>query len=235
MTAPKLAYEDALVTLYHGDSLELSPVSADAIVTDPPYSRTGASTVSTTAVGKAREIIAADQFWMRWFGQAARQIAACVKPSGCGFIFTDYRTIHLIEQALADTGTGWLMSQALVWDRDSIGLGSPFRASHEMIAFCHGPAFRWTGPRNCGNVLVHRWPYGRHRHHPTEKPVELLGLLIELVTRPGDVVLDLFAGSGSTLVAAKLAGRRAIGCELVDAYCSIAARRLSNLREQRVA
>jgi hypothetical protein len=111
MTALKLAYEDDLVTLYHGDSLELSAVSADAIVSDPPYSRTGTSTVSMTGIGKAREIIAANQFWLRWFGQVAQQIAACVKPSGCGFIFTDHRTIHLIEQAFADTGTGWLMSQ----------------------------------------------------------------------------------------------------------------------------
>ena len=49
MTAPKLAYEDELVTLYHGDSLALPPVSADAVVTDPPYARAGASAVSTTA------------------------------------------------------------------------------------------------------------------------------------------------------------------------------------------
>jgi hypothetical protein len=102
----------------------------------------------------------------------------------------------------------------------TVGLGGARHSRRARLG--HGPAFRWTGPRNCGNVLVHRWPYGRHRHHPTEKPVELLGLLIELVTLPGDVVLDLFAGSGSTLVAAKLAGRSAIGCELVDAYCSIA-------------
>lgn len=62
--------------------------------------------------------------------------------------------------------------------------------------------------------------------HPTEKPVGLLTSLITSVTKPGDLILDPFAGSGSTLVAAKKAGRRFIGVELDDQYYQIAKRRV---------
>ena len=62
--------------------------------------------------------------------------------------------------------------------------------------------------------------------HPTEKPVGLLSNLISSVTKPGDLILDPFAGSGSTLVAAKKTGRRFIGVELDDEYFAIAQRRI---------
>ena len=225
---PVLFYHDDAVLLYRGDALGLPLLTADVLVTDPPYTRTGSShSGRTTAVGRAQGALEADQFWLSWFTDIAAQIAAHVKPSGCGFVFTDFRTIHLVERAFVNTDSGWYVGQALVWDRRSLGLGSPFRASHEMIAFCRGPAFRWHGPRDVANVLPFRWPYGRHPHHPAEKPLGLLRTLIELITEPGQVVLDLFAGSGSTLLAARLAGRRAIGCEAEHAYCQVASLRLS--------
>lgn len=63
--------------------------------------------------------------------------------------------------------------------------------------------------------------------HPCQKPLDLMGWLVSLVSDAGDTVLDCFAGSGTTLVAAKNLGRRAIGIEIEERYCEIAAKRLS--------
>lgn len=79
-----------------------------------------------------------------------------------------------------------------------------------------------------GSVLRHARPSGpRVTRHPTEKPVPLMAELIESSSRRGETVLDPFAGSGSTLVAAVLTGRRAIGCELDPRYVDVACRRIA--------
>ncbi|EHX6122323.1 DNA methylase, partial [Salmonella enterica subsp. enterica serovar Infantis] len=65
---------------------------------------------------------------------------------------------------------------------------------------------------------VQGWKYSGNRHHPTEKPVTSLQPIIESFTAPGAIVLDPFAGSGSTCVAALQAGRRYIGIELLEQY-----------------
>jgi site-specific DNA-methyltransferase (adenine-specific) len=71
-------------------------------------------------------------------------------------------------------------------------------------------------------------PAGRHRHdHPTQKPIALMIHILSTMSRPADLVLDPFMGSGSSLVAAQLLGRKAIGIEIEERYCEIAARRLS--------
>jgi hypothetical protein len=54
----------------------------------------------------------ADQFWLAWFTDVATLIAERITPSGCGFVFADYRTIHLVERAFANTDTGWYVSRA---------------------------------------------------------------------------------------------------------------------------
>ncbi len=70
------------------------------------------------------------------------------------------------------------------------------------------------------------WNYSGNRLHPTQKPLGILTPLIESFSRPDDVVLDPFCGSGSTLLAAKLAGRRFLGIELDEHYCNVARDRL---------
>ena len=79
------------------------------------------------------------------------------------------------------------------------------------------------------------WAYSGNRHHPTEKPVGSLQPLIESFTRPGDIVLDPFAGSGSTCVAAARCGRRYIGIELLPQYHQAGVNRLNQLTGQRAA
>ena len=79
------------------------------------------------------------------------------------------------------------------------------------------------------------WAYSGNRHHPTEKPVSSLRPLIECFTQPGDIILDPFAGSGSTCVAAAQSGRRWIGIELLEQYHAAGVRRLAEFRRVRPA
>lgn len=70
---------------------------------------------------------------------------------------------------------------------------------------------------------------GEARVHPTQKPVALIRWLIDFYSKPDDLILDPYAGSGTTLRAAMDQGRRAIGVEISEAYCEIAARRLDQM------
>jgi site-specific DNA-methyltransferase (adenine-specific) len=216
------------LAIYHADIFEFTePITADIIVTDPPYSRAGALHSGRRAArlmsDESRE---SDQFWLRWFTDAARVFLPHVSPAGCGFIFCDYRTINAVERAISGADSGWHVSQCLVWDRESTGMGSPFRASHELIAFIRGPRYRHEGKKNIRNVLRHSWFYGAHKHHPAEKPAELIAELIRSVGPSDSITFDPFMGSGSTLVAAQSIGRRAFGVEIEERYCERAVKRL---------
>jgi adenine-specific DNA-methyltransferase len=74
---------------------------------------------------------------------------------------------------------------------------------------------------------VWRFPIERERNHPAQKPEALMGQIVGISSRHGDLILDPFMGSGTTLVSAKRYGRRAIGIELEEKYCEIAAKRLA--------
>jgi site-specific DNA-methyltransferase (adenine-specific) len=74
---------------------------------------------------------------------------------------------------------------------------------------------------------VQPWQYTGNRAHPTEKAVSILVPLIESFSKPGDLVIDPFAGSGSTAVAAALADRRYCGIEIEESYCDLARKRLA--------
>lgn len=222
-------YDHAGITIYHGDCLECAPtIRADLLLTDPPYSRAGSlHTGRSSTEGSAETALGSDAFWHHWFSDVVGAIAPRIALHGSGYVFSDYRTLHLVERAFARRGDGLCVTQGLVWDRDAMGLGSPFRASYELMAFLRHREFEWRGPKNLRNVVRCRWPYGEHPHHPAEKPVDLLRYLITHTISLGGLVFDPFCGSGSTLVAAKLDGRQAVGIEIDERYCEVAAQRLS--------
>lgn len=212
----KLIHEEAAVKLYHGDALHTPiDIRADGFMIDPPYARGGGVHNGRTSVrGLLSEEMGADQFWAHWFRDVALRTTAAVKPTGHGFICCDEDTYPLIKRVMVDAN-GWRVTQAIVWDRESIGMGSPFRASYEMIAFARGPDFKWTGSRSLSSVIRCRWPYGQHENHDAEKPVELF---VKLMTEYSDIPagglwLDNFTGCAPVLRAAKRCGRRAVGIE----------------------
>lgn len=131
----------------------------------------------------------------------------------------------------------------LVWDKGVHGGGDltlPWGPEHEVIQFavyesskaCRDKGYGKLAARlRKGSVLRHMRPNngGRALNHPNDKPVPLLRELIESSSTLGEVVLDPFCGSGSTLVAALLEGRGAVGVEIEERWCEVAAKRLERL------
>ena len=220
------------VMLHHGDAVEIlrgmPDGHADAVVMDPPYTAAGGSTN-----GRSGNHNADTQFFRYWMKDVLAEVRRVVKPDGCGFIFCDWRTVNIIAECMSppgesQRGKAWQASQAVVWDRECFGLGSPFRNGFEMLAFARGPDWKSSMPKNIPNVIRHRWPYGRHENHSAEKPVALCRQLVEWATEPGQTVIDPFMGSGTTGVAAVQAEREFVGIEMEDEHFETAKRRLAS-------
>ncbi len=203
-------YEDDLVTLYHGNALEIDAwCAAQALVTDPPYGiayRSNAMRQATTARSIEGDL-----------DTSARDEVLHIWGDAPALVFGTWR----IERPAATR-------QVLIWDtKGALGMGAmdlPWKPSHQEI-YVLGRGF--TGRRDTDVLTVApvQAMAANGRVHPHEKPVALMGALIRKC--PPGVIADPFAGSGSTLVAAKAEGRRAIGVELDERYCEIAAKRLA--------
>jgi DNA modification methylase len=118
--------------------------------------------------------------------------------------------------------------QTVVWDKETLGMGSGYRRQTEFILHARtqgAPEFTSKSERD----LIRVRPGRRSTDHPSEKPVELMLKLLEPVA--WTTALDPYAGSGTTLVAAKQLGRRAIGIEIEERFCEIAAKRLEQTAE----
>lgn len=204
-------YQDDYVTLYHGDCLELTGwLQADVLVTDPPY---GVDYTNGWVEGRKRKTtaIANDRTPL------ARDAAINLWGTRPYIMFGSWRVDKPKN-----------VRQTLIWSKNGDpGLGDltmPWGSSHEEI-YVSGKGEIWGGVR-IGSVLTFDKPRGAERpDHPTPKPIPLMEHLIERC--PSGVIADPFAGSGSTLVAARNLGRKAIGVELEEKYCEIIANRLS--------
>lgn len=228
----------------HCEALEgmdrLPADSIDAVVMDPPYC-SGAIGEAQRTAAKSQGISSRSERRFGWFqgdnmGTAglmfllrsiAYRAATAVKPSGSLVVFADWRMVPTLAPAIESAGLRF--QNLVIWDKLHPGMGQGFRAQHEVILhFTNGqPAYYC---RSAGNVLrVARVRHDRRRHQ-TEKPVELLRKLIEVVAPPEGLVLDPFGGSGSTIVAALEAGRHGLAFERDANFCTVAAERISNAR-----
>jgi site-specific DNA-methyltransferase (adenine-specific) len=228
------AYRSERAVVYVADARDVVPAiateSVDLIVTDPPY---GVEFRSNQRVERF-EAITLDGADDR--AEVRRVIEECVRVVG--------QNRHLYVFGPDDVLDGLKVTKpvSLVWDKTMMSggnLSAPWGTAHEPIWFAvskhrhAGQAGQDSIPSRIrkGSVLRFGRRTGRTVRHPTEKPVDLLAELIESSSRVGDVVLDPFAGVGSTGVAAILRGRRAVLIEVEGRYSHQAAERLQEAEE----
>lgn len=231
-------YDEGGITIYHGDCLkvlsELEAGKIDAVITDPPFS----SGARTDAGKSMRGGMQRGAKWEGdWFGHdnmathgflylmrlLGVELLRVTKRGGSGHFFIDWRMYPNLYGALESSG--WITKNLVVWDKGSFGMGTTYRNQHELVIYAEKQGESTFNDRGIGNVITSRRASGEF--HPTEKPIELIGTMIRAVTDEGQIVLDPFMGSGTTLRAAKEIGRKAIGIEIEEKYCEIAAKRLA--------
>jgi site-specific DNA-methyltransferase (adenine-specific) len=210
-------YADEAVTLYHGDCREVTAwLEADVLVTDPPYGM---------AFKQGRRVNGQSSAWTsRWTDVTIAGDDSTEARDGALAAWGDDRPALVFGTWKRPAPAG--VREVLVWDKVvSTGMGAldvPWRPSWESI-YVIGKGF--TGRRSHGVLSVSMPTLDPARKdHPTAKPVDLM---VRLIDKTVGTVADPFAGSGSTLVAAKQLGRKAIGVELEERYCEIIAKRLA--------
>jgi len=206
-------YQDNYVTLYHGDCLEITEwLDADVLVTDPPYGQAYKSGMDRGSRTEWHDTIAGDE--NTDLRDKALELWGNDKA---GLVFGTWK----VEKPLQT-------KQTVIWDKTPCGfmgdLAIPFGSAHEEI-YCIGKD-GWTGKREASIVKAQMLMSGDHNrpNHPTPKPI---GLMERLIEKTLGVIADPFAGSGSTLIAARNLSRLAVGIELEEKYCELIATRLS--------
>lgn len=230
-------YQEHGITIYHGDVFETigAAGSFDALLTDPPYSSGGIFRSDRTALKPTEKYSRAanvayrhfggdnrDQrsylAWLTlWIGLAGHRIT----DGGALCVFSDWRQLAVTTDAVQ--AGGFVFRGIGTWHKRG---GKPtkgcFRASSEFVV--HGTWGRHT--HECYPDSVLSAPILRQKEHVTQKPVEVMDWLCAFCPLSG-TVLDPFMGSGTTLLAARRRGLTAIGGDIDEHWCEIAAKRLS--------
>jgi len=201
-------YDHAGITIYHGDCREILPglEPVDLVLTDPPYG-IGYASARRKPHLRLGNVYGDDKFPL-WVFE--------IKYSVALFIFCRWDTLAVLPAP----------KSFIVWDKGCHSMGDlnhEFGRQWEGIAFYPGTEHRFI-KRPTDVIRVARMAPAK-LIHPTEKPVMVLTPLIEC--HDARTILDPFMGSGTTLRAAKDLGRKAIGIEIEEKYCEIAAKRLS--------
>ena len=209
--------------------LRIPPGSIDLLITDPPFNL-------KKNYGKgANDDLPPETFW-EWYKERFMAMSGVLRDRGLFYISSTTPQIFNIREYGEAAGLRWL--QILIWyGPNMIGGTKAFRAPwaqlYEPITlFCRGKRPRMKCNRewktNTHDVIIEARPqsnYKAGRFHVCQKP---LNLYLKIISRsPGDVVLDCFAGSGTTGVAAKQLGRPFILIEISEKYCAIAVKRLA--------
>ncbi len=208
---------------------EVPDNSIDCILTDPPYGFNYLSRSKT--LPKVR--IANDRFEAYPLYRSALQRAyPILKDDGVLLVFTNWQCEDSTKAITREEGFD--IKNVLIWEKNAWSRGDlkgNWGYSYEMILFAKktktpSTLRRFLNGKREGNILKFKKLPTNYMQHPTEKPVELLQYLIEKVTQPGETVLDMFMGSGTTGVAASECGRAFIGIELEKVWFDVAAKRL---------
>jgi DNA modification methylase len=214
------------------------------VLTDPPYGCKIENNVSGNGRVKHSDFLVGagetslSEFGMTLIRPAFKAVAPYCLTGAIAFVFTDWRAAPYMLDAAQ--GVFHEVKNLIVWAKNP-GMGAFYRSAHEL---CY--AFKISPGPHTSNIALGRrnrsnlWRYpgantfrnGRLQDladHPTVKPKRMFADAILDVTKPGDVVFDGFAGSGTTLVAAAMTGRRGFGIELDTKYADVILRRVTEV------
>jgi DNA modification methylase len=194
---------------------------ADLYLVDPPYN---VALTGSNGLTIANDDMSDSQF-REFLDRAFTSAAGVLKPGTAFYIFhSDSESANF---RLACRGAGLEVHETLYWVKNSFVLGRfdyHYMSESILYGWVPGEAHRWYSDRSQTNIL--NFPKPTHNDvHPSMKPVELLVYLVKNSSKRGDVVLDNFGGSGSTLVACEQTGRRCRMMELSPGYCDVIRRR----------
>lgn len=217
-----------------GDSTSVEDVrtlmdddNADMWLTDPPY--------NIDYKGKGADKLRikndnmSDDAFYQLLARSYKAADAVLKPGGAFYIWHAATEGYNFHKAAIDAG--WKVRQCLIWEKNAIALGrQDYQWKHEpcLYGWKDGASHHWYSDRKQTTILNFEKPC-KNAEHPTMKPVALFAYLVENSSQPGDVVLDSFGGSGTTLIACEQLGRRCNMMELDPRYCSVIIARYEQL------
>ena len=223
---------------------------ARMVMTDPPYNVRVDGHVCGLGKVKHREFAMAsgemtEAEFVAFLKTVLGHLAGASVDGALLYVFMDWR--HLFELLSAGREVGLSLENLCVWNKTNGGMGSLYRSKHELV-----PIFKFGRSSHCNNVALGK--FGRYRSnvwdyagvntfrrgrgedlsvHPTVKPTALVADAIKDCTRRGDIVLDAFLGSGTTLIAAEKTGRLGYGLEIDPHYVDTAISRWEKMTSKK--
>lgn len=205
----------------------------DLLLTDPPYN------VNYQGGTAKREKLKNDNLkaeeYRAFLTAAFSNAYEYMREGACFYVWHSTREHRNFETALNNAGLQ--VRQQLIWNKSHFILGrADYHWKHEpcLYGWKEGAAHSWYSDRKQTTVLNFKKPT-KNRLHPTMKPVEMMRYLIGNSTKEGDKVLDLFGGSGSTLIAAEELNRTCYTMELEPKYCEVIIERWETLTGEKAA
>ena len=220
-----------MIELVQGNSLELikeiSDGYVDLIATDPPYRTTSRGSCGGTGgilkeqLNMKGKVFAHNDIHIsEWIGEMYRVL----KEGGHCYIMCNNVNLHEYLDEIKKAKFN--IFKVLIWKKDNCITNMYYMDSHEYIIFCRkGKAVKIN---NCGTKSVLEIANVKNKSHPTEKPVELMKILVGNSSKQGEIVLDPFMGTGSTAIACQELNRHFIGYEIDEKYFSIARQKIEN-------
>lgn len=228
--------------VHHGNAIDLlaqiPPGSVDALITDPPYSSGGVVRSDRMmcpsvkyAASKSYRVFGGDnrdqRSWVTWMAIWLERARLALKEGAYAMVFTDWRQLPALTDAFQAGGLVW--RGCVVWDKTP-GARAPHKGyfKHQAEYVVWGSNGRLPKAEHGGPWpgVITKSVCGMKKSHQTEKPLEVMRHLVQAVP-PGGLILDPFAGSGSTGVACKELGRQFIGFECIPEYVEMANERLA--------
>jgi DNA modification methylase len=198
----------------------MGQATADLLLTDPPYG-VGYQGKTADALTIANDDVEDDEAYRAFLASALGAALVHVRPGGSFYLW--HADVRGLPVRLAAQDAGLRVRQCLVWAKNGMVLGwQDYQWRHEpcLYGWKDGAAHAWYGDRAQTTVLEFDKPT-RSEAHPTMKPVELFRAMIRNSSKRGGVVLDVFGGSGTSLIAAELEARKAYLLELDRVYCDV--------------